>query len=83
MQEAYAIAVSPGKPRDEDACRFFDMGFLEANGFEQVKVGAGLVLLRVDLRGLLSLVDQVETAVRRMLRNEPTPSPAAWTRPGT
>jgi hypothetical protein len=82
MQEAYAIAVSSGALEDADACRFFLVDFLEANGFEQVTSNGRLVLMRADLRGLLSLVDQVETAVRRLLRNEPTPSPAAWTRPG-
>jgi hypothetical protein len=82
MQDAYAVALSRAKPEDGNACRFFAADFLAANGFEQVTENGGLVLMRADLRGLLSLVDQVETAVRRMLLNEPTPSPAAWTRPG-
>lgn len=83
MQEAYGIAAASAKSGERDPCRFFLADFLAANGFEQVTENGGLVLMRADLRGLLSLVDQVETAVRRMLRNEPTPSPAAWTNPGT
>ena len=65
------------------ACGLFSADFLAANGFEPVMESGELVLMRVDLRGLLSLIGQVETAVRRVMRHEPTPSPAAWTHRGT
>jgi len=60
----------------------FRSDLLVANGFAEVTKSGELVLMRADLRGLLSLVDRLETAVRRMLHNEPTPSPAAWTHRG-
>jgi hypothetical protein len=62
-----------------DRCRFFAFDFLSASGFEQLADFNGVALMRVDLRGLLALVGQVQTAVRRALSNEPAPSPAAWT----
>jgi len=83
VEEAYAVARSEEAPADPVACRFFTADFLFPNGFQTVAENGELVLMRVDLRGLLSLLDRVETAVRRMLHNEPTPSPAAWTRRGT
>jgi hypothetical protein len=83
VEEAYALARSIGDPDDPSACRFFPVDLLAANGFQEVMEHGGLVLMRVDLRGLLALVDRLETAVTRLLHNEPAPSPAAWTQRGT
>lgn len=82
MEEVYALAESDGDRDDPGACRFFSVDLLVANGFAEVTKSGELVLMRADLRGLLSLVDRLETVVRRMLHNEPTPSPAAWTHRG-
>jgi hypothetical protein len=79
-QEVYAIASLAGSPEHDDHCQFFSLGFLEANGFERVREDGRLFLMRADLRGLLSLVTQVEALVRRVIRNDPAPSPATWTR---
>jgi len=65
-----------------DECRFFPVEFLAANGFERVTVNGDLVLMRADVRGLLSLVGQVGTAVRRALHDALAPSPALWSRRG-
>jgi hypothetical protein len=78
VEEVYAIARSTGKSGDQAACRYFAADFLTANGFERVMENCGVVLMHIDLRGLLSLVERIEAAVRRILRNDPTPSPAAW-----
>jgi hypothetical protein len=67
----------------ESACGLFSADFLASNGFEPVMESGDLILMRADLRGLLSIIDQVETALRRVIRHEPTPSPAAWTHRGT
>lgn len=83
VQEVYAFAGLLGSPEDTERCEFFSLDFLESNGFERVRDNGHIYLMRADLRGLLSLINQVESAVRRALRNEPTPSPAAWTRRGT
>ncbi len=82
-QEVYAFAGLVGSPEDNERCEFFSLHFLESNGFQPVRDNGDIYLMRADLRGLLSLINQVETAVRRVLRNDPTPSPAAWTRRGT
>lgn len=82
-EEVYAVAKSSADPDDPAVCRFFPPVFLAGNGFDEVMENGGLMLMRADLRGLLSLVDRFETVVKRMLRNEPTPSPAAWTHRGT
>lgn len=65
---------------DRDRCRFFSAQFLGANGFHPVITRDGLTLMRADLRGLLTLVGQMRSAVRRLASDEPAPSPAAWTR---
>jgi hypothetical protein len=82
VQEVYAVAHSPegcGDPRD---CRFFSAELLAANGFEEVSRNGHLCLMQVDNRGLVSLIGQVEAAVRRVFANEPAPSPAAWVKGG-
>jgi hypothetical protein len=55
---------------------------LAENGFAEVAESGGLTLMRVDSRGLISLAEQAETALRRMFarEKEPAPSPAAWAR---
>lgn len=80
VQEVFAVAHLPGELLGEADCRFFSADVLAESGFEQVARNGHLCLMRTDNRGLISLVDQVETAVRRMFRNEPAPSPAAWAR---
>jgi len=82
VEEVFALAQRHGDPDDTWACRFFQADFLVANGFHEVTENEGLVLMRTDLRGLLALVDRLETAVARLLHNEPAPSPAAWTQRG-
>jgi hypothetical protein len=83
VREVYAIAHWPeGCPGSGD-CRFFSRELLAANGFEQVSHNGHLCLMRVDTRGLVSLIDQVETAFRRVFANEPAPSPAAWVQGGS
>jgi hypothetical protein len=71
--DVYAVAAADGAglrgALDRDRCRFFP-----------VTESGGLILMRVDLRGLLTLVGRLQAAVRRALHDEPTPSPAAWTR---
>lgn len=82
VSEAYAVAGPSAYSSDGADCRFFSPGLLAACGFEYFAHNGALALMRTDLRGLLALIDQVEATVRRMLRNEPTPSPAAWSRLG-
>ncbi len=83
VEEVYGVARPGPVSDDPTACRFFEAGFLAANGFQLVAENGELMLMRLDLRGLLSLVDKVETAVKRILHNEPAPSPAAWSQRGT
>ncbi len=78
VHEVYAVAHWPEGAGEPDDCRFFSTELLEANGFAEVTHNGHLCLMRVDNRGLVSLVDQVETAVRRVFAKEPAPSPAAW-----
>jgi hypothetical protein len=83
VQEVYAIAHWPGGGDVADDCRFFSTETLASSGFEQVGHNGHLCLMRVDNRGLLSLIDQVEAAFRRVFANEPAPSPAAWVHGGS
>lgn len=87
MTDVFAIAGSPSSldhGQAWNACpyRLFSVEFLGANGFLPVAESGPLVLMRADLRGLLSIIGQVETVIRRAIR-QPTPSPAAWTNRGT
>lgn len=82
VQEVYAFAGLVGSPEDQGRCQFFSLEFLESNGFQQVADNGDIYLMRADLRGLLSLVNQMESLVRRVLRHDPTPSPATWTQRG-
>jgi hypothetical protein len=79
IQEVYAVAHRSGDGDDPD-CRFFSPDLLAENGFEEVAGSGSLMLMRVDNRGLVSLLDQAETALRRIFlrEEEPAPSPAAW-----
>jgi len=88
ITDAFAVAGSPDDlRRNHDhswrPCphQLFSEELLEANGFVPVAMNGGLVLMRADLRGLLSIIGQVETVLRRAIR-QPTPSPAAWTTRG-
>jgi len=80
IQEVYAFASPDGGSAEGDRCEFFSLGLLEDNGFQCIAENGGVFLMRADLRGLLGLLSQAETALRRLLRNDPTPSPAAWSR---
>ncbi len=82
IQETYAFAGLVGSPEDQGRCQFFSLDFLESNGFQHVTDNGDIYLMRADLRGLLSLVSQLESVVGRVLRQDPTPSPAAWTHRG-
>ena len=83
VQEVYAVAHRPEGSGEPDDCRFFSAELLAVNGFAEVAHNGHLCLMRVDNRGLVSLVGQVETAVRRVFAKEPAPSPAAWVQGGT
>lgn len=79
VREVYAFASADGGSPGEEHCEFFSRRFLQANGFGEVHGCSDLFLMRADLRGLLSVLAPLETALRRLLREEePTPSPAAW-----
>jgi hypothetical protein len=82
IDEVFAVA----RWTDEDGgdCRFIPAGLLAENGFEQVAGDERLCLMRVDNRGLVSLVDQAEAAMRRVFshNHEPAPHPAAWVQGG-
>jgi hypothetical protein len=90
VEEVYAVASETAGPGESTTgvcpalggsrCRFFAPDLLSANGFEQLVECRDLTLMCVDLRGLLALVAQIQTAVRRALGHEPAPSPAAWAR---
>jgi len=82
VREVYAIAAREGGTPQEEHCEFFSHAFLAANGFEEVRTDHDLSLMRSDLRGLLALLAPLETALRRLLHDEPTPSPAAWSAHG-
>jgi hypothetical protein len=82
IREVYAVAVLEGGTPQEEHCEFFSHAFMAANGFEEVRSDHDLSLMRADLRGLLALLAPLETALRRLLHEEPTPSPAAWTSRG-
>ncbi len=79
VEEVYAVAAVGAvyQPLDGDLCRFFPPDFLGVNGFEPVGENAGLILMRVDLGGLLSVLGRARTALKEMLGSDPAPSPAA------
>ena len=76
----YAVARTGSRNGDSADCRFFQADLLGETGFVEVASDGRLSLMRVDNRGLISIVDEVQTAVRRLFTNEeePAPSPAAW-----
>ena len=78
IEEVYAVAHWPSEAPTADDCRFFSADLLAENGFEHVTHDGHVCLMRVDNRGLVSLIGQVESAVRRVFAKEPAPSPAAW-----
>jgi hypothetical protein len=83
VEEVYAVAHWPENVDGAHAhpdCRFFSTEFLAANGFERVAHDRHLCLMRLDTRGLVGLVDQLEAVVRRLFsrEEEAAPSPAAW-----
>jgi hypothetical protein len=83
VSEIYAVAHQPGNGNAAD-CRFFTAELLADNGFVEVAGDGRFSLMRVDNRDLVSLLDQVETAVRRIFvqDQEPAPSHAAWAEEG-
>jgi hypothetical protein len=80
--EVYAFASEAGGTRGGDHCEFFALDLLEDTGFKHVRNSGDLYLMRVDLRGLATLVDRFESAVKKIIGGDPAPSPAAWTRRG-
>ena len=83
IKEVYAVANRPGTGDADGAdCRFFSAQLLADNGFVEVTSDGRLDLMRLDSRGLISLAEQAETALRRIFsrEEEPAPSPAAWAR---
>lgn len=82
VREVYAVSTLEGGAPQEEHCEFFSREFLKANGFEEHLVDHDLFLMRADLRGLLSVLAPIEAALRRLLHQEPTPSPAAWSTRG-
>lgn len=80
VAEAYAVAAPFSDPSETGDCRFFSPDLLAACGFEHFAYNGTLSLMRTDLRGLLGLIDQLEATMRQLLRRDPTPNPAAWSR---
>jgi hypothetical protein len=80
VEEVYGVARTGSRDGQNADCRFFSADLLAETGFTEVAGDASLSLMRVDNRGLITLVDHVETAVRRLFvrDEEPDPSPAAW-----
>jgi hypothetical protein len=80
VEEVYAVARQGSRAEQGADCRFFAADLLAESGFTEVAGDASLSLMRVDNRGLITLVDHVETALRRIFtrEEEPAPSPAAW-----
>jgi hypothetical protein len=78
VRRLYAFAVTKDGVPHEERCEFFPRSFLAANGFQELSCYDDVSLMRADLRGLLSVLAPFETALRRLLHNDPTPSPAAW-----
>jgi len=83
VREVFAVATAADGAPDEERCEFFSRDFLLADGFEQLMSWGDVCLMRVDLRGLLSVLAPIEMAWRRLLHSEPAPSPAAWSSRGT
>ncbi len=78
LREVYALAAADDGTPPEERCEFFSYAFLRDNGFEELRNCGDVFLMRADLRALLSVLAPLETALRRLLHQEPTPSPAAW-----
>jgi hypothetical protein len=86
IDEVYAIAYRGASGNGSGPeCRFLPAELLDQNGFAEVASSGRVRLMKVDNRGLLSLVDQVEMAIRRMFAHgeDPAPSPAAWAGEGS
>lgn len=80
VQEVYAVAIDAPQSHTDGRCEFFSLQFVEANGFVRVGDDGYRFLVRTELRNLVSVITQVQTALRRVWNRDPTPSPAAWTR---
>jgi hypothetical protein len=81
VDEVYAVAYRGGNGNGSaPSCRFLPAELLADNGFAEVAGNGRFCLMKVDNRGLISLIDQVEVAIRRLFprREDPAPSPAAW-----
>jgi hypothetical protein len=79
VDEVYAVART-GRNGDNADCRFFRPDLLTETGFTEVAADGRLALMRLENRGLISIVHEVQSAVRRLFtkEEEPAPSPAAW-----
>jgi hypothetical protein len=80
IADVYAVAEWSEGNGAAPHCRFLSAALLAESGFVEVAGNGRLRLRRVDNRSLLSLLDHVEAAVRRLFaqEREPAPSPAAW-----
>ena len=85
VDEVYGVARTAAREGEPPDCRFFPAGLLAEIGFTEVAGDGTLSLMRLDNRGLIVLVDQVEAALRRFFarEDEPAPSPAAWATAGS
>lgn len=82
VTEVYAYAALTGGAGGGDRCEFFAYDFLDSCGFRRVRDNGDLFLMRVDLRGLATVMGRVEAVLKRVVGTDPTPSPAAWTHQG-
>jgi hypothetical protein len=81
IDQVFAVAHRAGSGNGHGPeCRFFSASLLAENGFNEVASNGYICLMRVESRNLVSLIDQVEMAVRRVFirGEEPACSPAAW-----
>lgn len=77
IKEVYAFASIHGGAQGGDECEFFDPALLQQVGFVPVRDNGQLFLMKVDLRGLASVLGQIQTAFRRALHHQPACSPTA------
>lgn len=77
IQEAYAFASLNGGAQGGDECEFFDPGLLRQVGFVPVRDNGQLFLMKVDLRGLATILTQIQTRICRAFHHQPACSPTA------
>jgi len=77
IKEVYAFASLHGGAQGGDECEFFDPGLLQRVGFVPIRDNGQLFLMKVDLRGLSTILTQIQTRFRRALHHQPACSPTA------